>query len=123
MRGAHLVADVVSTWLKRGRGRATLVFAVDRAHAKALQESFVAVGVRTEYVDAFTSREERDSIRRRMQAGETEVVCNIGCLTTGCDWPFVSCIVLARPTKSVMLYVQIVGRGLRTHPAKDRCLV
>jgi DNA repair protein RadD len=123
MRGAHLVADVVGTWFMQARGRPTLVFAVDRAHAKVLQESFVAAGVRTEYVDASTSREERDSIRQRMEAGEIEVVCNIGCLTTGCDWPFVSCIVLARPTKSAMLYVQIVGRGLRTHPGKDRCIV
>ena len=41
---------------------------------------------------------------RRMKHGQTQVVVNIGCLTTGVDWPFVSCIVLARPTKSEMLY-------------------
>jgi len=118
MQGAHLVADVVYTWLKLARGRPTLVFAVDRAHAKVLQESFVAASVRTEYVDAYTSREERDAIRQRMEAGETEVVCNIGCLTTGCDWPFVSCIVLARPTKSAMLYVQIVAEACALTPAR-----
>jgi DNA repair protein RadD len=123
MCGSQLVADVVETWLRLGRGRPTLVFAVDRAHAKVLQQRFLAAGVRAEYVDAKTSGEERDVIRERMERGETEVTVNIGCLTTGCDWPFVSCVVLARPTKSVMLYVQIVGRGLRTYPGKEFCLI
>jgi superfamily II DNA or RNA helicase len=44
-------------------------------------------------------------------------------MTTGVDAPFVSCIILARPTKSEMLFVQIVGRGLRTYPGKENCLV
>ena len=123
MRGAELVADVVGTWRRMARGRPTLVFCVDRAHAQVLHEKFSEAGVFTEYVDAFTPREEREAIRERMASGETEVVCNIGCLTTGTDWPFVSCIVLARPTKSEMLYVQIVGRGLRSFEGKDHCLI
>ena len=123
MRGAQLVADVVDTWLQLGCGRPTLVFAVDRAHAKVLQERFLVASVRADYVDAHTSGEERDAIRQRIERGETEVTVNIGCLTTGCDWPFISCIVLARPTKSLMLYVQIVGRGLRRAVGKADCLV
>ena len=123
MRGAQLVADVVETWQQLGCGRPTLVFAVDCAHAKVLEERFLAAGVSAEYVYANTSGEERDAIRQRMERGETEVTVNIGCLTTGCDWPFISCIVLARPTKSVMLHVQIVGRGLRRAVGKADCLV
>jgi DNA repair protein RadD len=51
-----------------------------------------------------------------------QVVCNVGVLTTGVDWD-VRCIILARPTKSEMLYVQIIGRGLRTAPGKADCLI
>jgi DNA repair protein RadD len=51
-----------------------------------------------------------------------QVVCNVGCLTTGIDWD-VRCIVLARPTKSEMLFVQMIGRGLRTADGKDDCLI
>jgi len=50
------------------------------------------------------------------------VVCSVGTLTTGVDWD-VRCIILARPTKSEILYTQIIGRGLRTAPGKDHCMV
>ena len=117
-----LVADVVSTWLEKGRGRPTLCFAVNRNHAAKLAYEFNKAGVRVAYVDAFTTREEREEIGRRFAALEIEVVVNIGVLTTGVDWD-VRCLILARPTKSEMLYVQIVGRALRTAEGKDHALI
>lgn len=117
-----LVADIVSIWLVKGRGRPTLCFAVNRLHAQHIVERFQAAGVRTAYVDADTPREERELIGRGLRFGEYEVVVNIGCLTTGIDWD-VRCIILARPTKSEALFVQIIGRGLRTADGKDYCLI
>lgn len=117
-----LVADIVETWLGKGEGRPTLCFAVDRIHAKTLQQQFQDRGVRCGYMDATTPLEERERVRRAFQARDLQVVCNVGVLTTGVDWD-VRCIVLARPTKSEMLYVQIIGRGLRTAPGKDHCLI
>jgi superfamily II DNA or RNA helicase len=58
----------------------------------------------------------------RFASGEYAVVCNVGVLTMGVDWD-VRCIVLARPTKSEMLFVQIIGRGLRPAADKDYCLI
>lgn len=118
-----IVADVVETWRRLGEDRPTLVFGVDRAHARHLQETFNETGIAADYVDAFTEIDEREAVRQRLAAGEVKVVCNVGVLTTGVDWPFVSCIVLARPTKSEILYVQIVGRGLRTSPGKENLLL
>lgn len=123
MRQPKLVADVVQTWKQLGRGRPTLVFAVNRAHARVLQEEFSAAGVFAAYIDGKTPDAERASIKAAMECGRTEVCVNIGCLTVGVDWPFISCLVLARPTKSEILYVQIVGRGLRDCAGKDNCLV
>lgn len=125
MRKAPLVADAVDTWLNNARGRPTMVFAVDRAHADALFERYSAAGVFTAYIDGNTPLKEREQIRKSMQSGEIEVVVNIGCLTTGCDWPFVSCIQLCRPTKSEMLYTQIIGRGLRVSKdtGKTECMI
>jgi superfamily II DNA or RNA helicase len=117
-----LVADVVETWKKRGENRPTLCFAVDRAHAKKLQQMFEASGVCTGYIDAYTPLDEREVIAARFHAGEVKVVCNVGCLTTGVDWD-VRCIIMARPTKSEMLYTQIIGRGLRTADGKQDCLI
>jgi superfamily II DNA or RNA helicase len=122
MDRAPLVADVVSTWIDRAAGRPTLLFAVNRAHAKHLQEKFNGAGVPAGYIDAFTDADEREEIRRQFHAGEVQIVCNVGCLTTGIDWD-VRCIVLARPTKSEILFVQMVGRGLRTANGKADCLI
>lgn len=117
-----LVADVVQTWLKSAEGRSTFCFAVDCAHARLLQEQFAAAGVSTAYIDANTPLPEREAIKDQFHDGRVRVVCNVGVLTTGIDWD-VRCIVLARPTKSEMLYVQMIGRGLRTAEAKDDCLI
>ncbi|MCP4305655.1 MAG: DEAD/DEAH box helicase, partial [bacterium] len=117
-----LTADVVETWRANGEDRPTLCFAVDRAHAKHLQTEFEQAGIPTGYIDAYTDMEDREGIRRRFESGDLKVVCNVGCLTMGVDWD-VRCIVLARPTKSEMLFTQIIGRGLRTAEGKADCLI
>jgi superfamily II DNA or RNA helicase len=118
----QITADVVETWLKLARGRPTLCFGVDRAHAKSLQAGFEKVGVQAAYMDAFTDMEAREQIRRDFESGRVRVVCNVGVLTTGVDWD-VRCLVLARPTKSEMLFTQIVGRALRTASGKEDALI
>ena len=117
-----LVADIVSTWLERAESRQTVCFAVNRLHAKNIQKQFEAAGVMVEYMDAFTPMDERSDIIRRFENRDTQVICNVGVLTTGFDAD-VRCIVLARPTKSEMLYVQMIGRGLRPAKGKDHCLI
>ena len=121
-RKVELIGDVVSTWLRLGKGRPTLCFAVDCAHAQDIAKAFEAAGVRCGYQDAHTSDLDRADIRRKFHNGDLEVVCNVGTLTTGVDWD-VRCIILARATKSEMLYVQIIGRGLRTAKGKEDCLI
>jgi superfamily II DNA or RNA helicase len=121
MSNVKLVANIVETWLEHGRGRPTLCFAVDRCHAKHLQKQFEDRGVKAAYQDAFTTPHDRAAIKTGFHDGSIEVVVNIGTLTTGIDWD-VRCIILARPTKSEMLFVQIMGRGLRTASGKDHLL-
>lgn len=117
-----IVGDVVKHWLANGQNRPTLCFAVDRAHARDLLEKFRQAMIPSDYVDAFTPREIRTEIGARLNSGELSVVVNVGCLTTGVDWD-VRCIILARPTKSEILFVQIIGRGLRTAQGKTDCLI
>lgn len=118
----QLTADIVSTWLAKGENRPTLCFAVNRAHARSLADEFERAGVTTAYIDGFTERDDRRLIASAFADGRVKVVVNVGVLTTGVDWD-VRCIILARPTKSEMLYVQIIGRGLRTAPGKVDCLI
>ena len=122
MNKTVLVADVVTTWLERAAGRPTLCFAVDRAHAKALQQQFLTAEVSAEYIDCYTEAADRNAIAKRFHAGEIKVVCNVGCLTTGIDWD-VRCIILARPTKSEDP-VRADDRPRAAHRAgKDDCLI
>ena len=122
MNKPALVADTVATWLAKGQNRPTFVFAVNRAHARNLQAQFEEFSAPTAYIDAFTEMPERNAIRDKFHAGEIKVVCSVGCLTTGVDWD-VRCICLCRPTRSEMLFVQMIGRGLRTAPGKDKLLI
>jgi len=122
MSDGVLVADIVRTWLQLANWEPTLVFAVDRAHAAKLQAEFAAAGVPMGYCDANVDRIERRVLFRRMANRELAGIVNVGTLTTGVDAD-VRCIVLARPTKSEMLHVQIIGRGLRTAPGKSHSTI
>jgi superfamily II DNA or RNA helicase len=122
MGEAKLVANVVNTWLAKGEDRPTLVFGIDRAHAYLLQQQFIQAGVSAGYMDCDTDVVERAHLARQFRSGEVRVACSVRTLTTGIDWP-VSCIVDAAPTRSEMLHVQKIGRGLRVNPGTEDCLI
>lgn len=122
MSDSGLIADIVQTWLQRANWEPTLVFAVDRAHAAKLQAEFHAAGVPMGYCDANVDRIERRVLFDRLARREIAGICNVGTLTTGVDAD-IRCIVLARPTKSEMLHVQIIGRALRTAEGKAEALI
>jgi DNA repair protein RadD len=117
-----LVGDIVSTWLERAEGLPTFVFAVNRRHAQHVAERFVEAGVACEYMDGNTPREDREAVFNHFRSGETRVICNVGVLTTGVDLD-VRCIVDAKPTRSRILFVQQIGRGLRTAEGKDKLTI
>lgn len=122
MNKPDLVGDVVETWIKLGEDRPTVCFAVDRAHAQAIQHQFANSGIPCGYQDMNTSGGERAIIRDQFRSGRLKVVANVATLTKGVDWD-VRCIILARPTKSEMLFVQMIGRGLRTADGKTDCRI
>lgn len=122
MGQAKLVGHVVETWLREAAGRPTLLFGVNRAHAAALKVAFDRAGVSAAYIDAFTDGVERRMIERRFRSGEVQVACSVRTLTTGVDWP-VSCIIDAAPTRSEMLHVQKIGRGLRVGQGTEDLLI
>lgn len=122
MQHGTLTADIVSTWLKHWNKDKTLCFGVDCAHAKALQERFEQAGVSCGYQDAQTPMSEREEIKRKFHRGELRIISNVATLTMGIDYD-VRCLILARPTKSEMLYTQIIGRALRNADGKDAALI
>lgn len=122
MGDAHLMGSIVQTWLDKGENRPTLMFGVNRAHAKAVMAEFERAGIAAGYCDAFTDSVERKVLERRFRSGEVKVACSVRTLTTGVDWP-VSCIIDAAPTRSQMLHVQKIGRGLRINEGTEDLVV
>lgn len=123
MAEGGLIADIVSTWLQHGDNRPTIAFCVDRAHAKKVQLRFEEAGVGCGYIDAHTDRQDRKRIEEDLNAGRIRVVASVDCLTKGVDWS-VGCLVVARPTRSLIKWVQMIGRGLRINPeAGDDCII
>jgi len=117
-------ALLVEAWSRHAEGRKrTVVFAVNVAHATAIRDAFRSKGITSEVVLGETPADERREILSAFHAGKIQVLTNCMVLTEGYDEPAIDCIVMARPTKSQGLYIQCVGRGARTAPEKEDCLV
>ena len=105
------------------RDRKTLVFCVTVQHARNLARALREVGIAAGMVHGEMPRDERAEVLRAFHTGELMALTNVGVLTEGFDEPTVSCVAMARPTRSDSLYAQCVGRGTRLAPGKEDCLV
>jgi len=116
-------AVVVSSYMEIAKNKKALVFAVGIQHAKDLAASFAKAGTSVRIVLGDTPEQERTKIFEDFRNGLVKVVVNVGVLTEGFDEPSVEVIILARPTRSSLLYTQIVGRGTRLFEGKDNCII
>jgi DNA repair protein RadD len=123
MDRADLVGDIVSHWHKHGERRKTVCFAVNVAHSLHIRDEFIKSGVKAEHIDGTTPKPERDAALARLASGEITLMSNCQVLGEGWDLPAVSCIVLARPTRRMGLYRQMVGRVLRPAEGKLNAIV
>jgi superfamily II DNA or RNA helicase len=116
-------AVIVDTWLEKAKGKPTIAFcgSVDQAHS--LVEHFQRAGVRAASADYRTKDDVRSGILDDFAAGRIDILANFGLWTEGVDLPMIECVLQSRPTKSGLVYIQAIGRGLRTYPNKDNCLI
>lgn len=114
----------VRAWLARANGRkSTLVFCVDLAHVAGLTMTFHKHGVDARFVTGDTPKKIRSERLDAFKSRDFPVLLNCGVFTEGTDIPGVDCVLLARPTRSRNLLVQMIGRGMRLHPEKANCHV
>jgi len=125
MDDSALIANTFEVWEKHASDKKTVVFCVSIAHAELVQKEFREGGIKTGTIHSKLGKNERDETLVAFSKGEIQVITNVDVLTTGWDEPTVECLLLARPTKSLRLYIQIVGRGIRISPEtnKDSCLI
>jgi superfamily II DNA or RNA helicase len=123
MNTAKLVGDIVSHWIKYGENRATVVFATSIAHSKHIANIFRQNGVPSGHIDSEQNELERETQLANLNSGKIKVLSNCQILTEGWDQPKISCVIIARPTKSYPMYLQMVGRTLRPYPNKKDTLI
>lgn len=118
-----IVGDIIAHYKAITNGMAAVCFAVSKEHSKNMVTAFKDNGIEAEHVDDSTKPNDRKDALERLKEGVTKIICNVGILTTGVDMPFLRAIIMARPTKSYNLYIQMLGRGTRPYTDKQNFIV
>ena len=119
----ELIGSIYTNYKRIAGDRTTLIFAVNCKHAQHIHDEFMRHGVTSEYIDGSTPTEEREAIKARVMSGKSKVIVNIGVMAFGTDWPIISCVIIARVTRNISSWIQMIGRGSRLYPDKKDCLV
>ena len=118
-----LIAYGVSWWMREAKGLRTITFAANRKHAASIAVEAARRGIRTAGVFAETSPEERAAAMQALADGEIDMLLTCEVLTEGIDIPACEAVLIMRPTQSLRLYLQMVGRAIRLHGDKKYGLV
>lgn len=114
---------IISKFMEYAAERKSVVFCCDVQHCKDLAAAFQARGIDSSAVWGDMPTDERERALEDLKHGRIQLVTSCGILTEGYDEASLSCVVMARPTKSQNLYIQMAGRGLRIYPSKENCLI
>jgi DNA repair protein RadD len=109
----QVTGDIVKTWLQHSGGRRTVGFACTIKHSLSIVESFQAAGVRAGHLDGTTPENERERLLAALDSGELQVLINVDVLSEGFDQPNLKYIISARPTLSLIKWIQQCGREMR----------
>lgn len=118
-----LIGDIVENWFRYAAGKQTVVFATNIAHSKHIVEEFQKAGITAAHIDCYTPEEIRKEILKSFERGEITVLSNVAILAEGWDCPSCEVMILARPTRSLIRFIQMAGRVLRPFEGKDRALL
>lgn len=118
-----VVGDAVEHYKRLCPGKRAVAFAVNIEHSRHIVQQFQLAGIPAEHVDGTMDTTSRDAAIQRFVAGETLVLSNCELFGEGFDVPAIEAVILLRPTKSISLYLQQVGRALRPAPGKDYAII
>lgn len=120
---SRIRAQLLDSYLKYARGKKGIIYSISRKHSDHICNEFKQAGVNIVRIDSLTPRDERKLYVKRFRSGLIDIIVNVDIFSEGFDCPDIEFIQLARPTKSLVKYIQQVGRGLRPTANKSRCLI
>ena len=115
-------AQIVETYLSYAKGKKGIVYTINKTHNKHLCEAFCEKGLKAVAIDSDTDIEERERMIEDFKQNKIDIICNVDIFSEGFDCPDIEFVQLARPTKSLSLYLQQVGRGLRISANKEKTI-
>ena len=115
-------ANLLQTYYKYAEGKKGIIYTINKSHNEHVCKIFVDAGINAKSIDSGTKSEERNKIVREFKNGDIQILCNVNIFSEGFDCPDVEFIQLARPTKSLAMYLQQVGRGFRIHEEKEKVI-
>lgn len=118
-----IIGDAVDTWKQHAYLKRTVLFAVSVKHSKELAQGFRDAGISAMHLDGKTPKQERIALIKAFEQGHILVLCQHSIVTEGVDIPGIEAIQLVRPTKSLIVWFQAIGRALRPAPNKETAIV
>ncbi len=119
----ELAGDLLQSYRQYANGLSCVVFAVNVAHSMAIAQRYNAAGIPAKHLDGNTPQDEREATLAAFKRGEIKVISNVGLFTEGLDIPDLMVVQIAKPTKSLSLWLQMVGRVLRIAETKDHAII
>lgn len=116
-------SKLYESYKRFANGKKGIIYAINKLHASKIAELYCSHGINAVAIDCDTPKEERQEMIAQFKSGMIAVLVNVEIFTEGFDCPDVSFIQLARPTKSLALYLQQVGRGLRIVEGKKKTII
>lgn len=118
-----ITGDAIKEYTQLCMGKRAIAFCTSVAHSKHVVEAFNNAGIPAEHVDGETDHGKRDAAIRRFAEGSTKILSNVELFGEGFDLPAVEAAILLRPTQSLALHLQQIGRILRPSPGKSQAII
>lgn len=115
--------DIVKSWLKFAKDRKTIIYCHSTSFSKEVAQAFRDAGINAVHADAKTPQTKRDKIMKAFKNGEIKVLCNVDLVSEGFNVPDCSCVVLLRPTESLVIYLQQSMRAMRYQKGKHAVII
>ena len=121
MSKLEIVGDIINDYIEIGKMKPALCFCVDKNHSIKMAQEFNEAGIPALHCDESTKQKDRDNAIRMLKDGRIKVLCNINIFSTGVDIPEAEVGIMARPTRSEILWIQQVGRLFRPYRKCGKC--
>lgn len=118
-----IYGDIVGNYKKYAQGQKTILYAHSVEASKDIALEFQAQGINAVHADSKTKSVEREQIMEDFRSGTIKVLCNVDLISEGFDVPDCTCVILARPTDSLVLFMQQAMRSMRYQPNKKALII